>query len=777
MESPNPQEIQDPTHDNLNTNTNALNPPDTDQGNRDTIGSTNAHGSESNSRNNANSSNTRLWRRVLGRLTKANEESHELELSRLNNEPSAPEEHQDDILELGQEASLPDGEDETTESLHENEVILEGAHGGQGETTHRNNLLTVPRIEIFAPAEEAGAFQENQHNAFLDSRISGVARDSSFSNEGRNTGAIRKTSTARKPRPTSPTNDTFEVNPSYHWENFDQRQVRFADFESEARRTTPVRSRSFQEWAYQQTHLGNRSASESDLSGLHLIDDLSFSNSSPENPVNDRATNRATSEKEQQGIGDSSTSFNENFVRNFAENLPSTTNPGQQPPYNWTLAPRNDFEENASSATNPGQQPPYNWTSAPENDFETAPSAPNPRQRQPYNWNFAPSSNFAASLNAPPAYTNRKRTTTPGNQRRGNATPANEERRNPRRNAGHPIDETIYSDPSDFGDDITPPPYPGGRQPQGQAPQENVNRENANMDNQNANTQKLMRSAIGAMPSSGKTRGELIKFITMADGEFSTFRGALTNNANLMRVFIKLLTGKLEEPLFTRVTNCTPRSYPEFRKALIKSSNLIRSTNIVEMESKSIFQAPGESALSYLYRVENLISEFMFGLQIEDIPEENKRIRIQLYENSLTSWLKDSLSFPLSVIARSYDFQTIDEFKEFLQREKEREETIQYMTQRTNGSNATTLPNANVFTIGANGFQSHDTNVFQNDNATSEIRELRKKVEEPHREIHASIHFPRFHEHSFTRVKSFHFGFFSVFNFTEKLSLTLFGCL
>jgi hypothetical protein len=673
-----------------------------------------------------------VWKRVLNRLVKQDGTStsnqsiengiepsniglgtpvEDLSLPELRNQhldhknvstsPSAPPAYDDCDLSTDDNNHIYDTlnfdrkeSEEIINLISEEEDPIEG-HGAWGGVQDTQSQTPAPVSQTTCQVETGS--QQPQPQIAVQTRTN-LNETKNTPLPSKSTGAIPKTSTTlRDTFARTRTNQTFDLKQdSLAWENFKTktpRAVRFAQLDNVLNRTTPSHS-SFDAWLDDRRQ---RRSTEANLETTeNLFKNLNFSDSTE----NQLPTSRDASYSNEHV---SSEDFNHQR-QNDLNNSHSQENPrpsqGGQFSEKETTTHQTNFPRNVASASH---------------TFSQARDSQQNRQ--------------SAQTNA-----NRRPTVSSGER--------NQSQRN----------EFIAS--SAYRQNQTNPTRATNSIPATGSSNRESNTQTNNipyiMNGNDFNTQKMIRAALSALPNSGRTRGELIKFISCADAEFSTFRTAMQNNPPLLRIFVKILTGKLDEPIFTRITSCNPRDYFEFRKALIKSTSLIRPRNIIETEAKSIFQLPGENALTFLYRIENLIAEYMFALQCEEITEEDKAVLLNIFERSLLEWIVNALASPLNVIARSYNFETIDDFKEFLQKEKEREESIAFITQRsmhaapasygTMGvnpySNVLSAPQQNVFPIGAilpSGNQSSlalQRSNFLSSPKDEEVKQLKRELEE-----------------------------------------------
>lgn len=207
--------------------------------------------------------------------------------------------------------------------------------------------------------------------------------------------------------------------------------------------------------------------------------------------------------------------------------------------------------------------------------------------------------------------------------------------------------------------------------------------------------QRMIRSAIAALPTATNSKPQFLKFLVCADSEYTSFRNVLHSSSMMMRVFVKGLLSKLDEPLFSIVSNSVPEDYSEFRRALIRGTSFVRPRQVIETEARSMMQLPGETALQYFYKVENLLTEDRIASEMEEIPHAAKSAMYDMFQKELLKWLPNGLASPLNHIAKYQVFESFQEFKEFLQKEKEREESVAYIAGRFHSSPAT----AKAFTV------------------------------------------------------------------------------
>lgn len=184
--------------------------------------------------------------------------------------------------------------------------------------------------------------------------------------------------------------------------------------------------------------------------------------------------------------------------------------------------------------------------------------------------------------------------------------------------------------------------------------------------------QRMIRSAIAALPTATNSKPQFLKFLVCADSEYASFRNVLHSSAMMMRVFVKGLLSKLDEPLFSIVSNSVPEDYSEFRRTLIRGTSFVRPRQVIETEARSMMQLPGESTLQYFYKVENLLTEYRIAAEMEEIPHAAKSAMYDMFQKELLKWLPNGLASPLNHIAKYQVFESFQEFKEFLQKEKER---------------------------------------------------------------------------------------------------------
>lgn len=194
---------------------------------------------------------------------------------------------------------------------------------------------------------------------------------------------------------------------------------------------------------------------------------------------------------------------------------------------------------------------------------------------------------------------------------------------------------------------------------------------------------RMIRMLLAALPTCTNNKNQIMKFLKIADSEFANCQTIL-RDPEMMKMFVRGLVAKLEGQLFSIVSNCDPQNYWDFRKSLVKSTSSIRPRAVIENETKSCMQAAGETALGYYHRVENLLNEYRIALEKESVSNEQKQLLRAIFEREVLTWLPNGLLPPLNFVAKMQIFRSIDDFKDFLQSEKDNEENVSYVTKRAN---------------------------------------------------------------------------------------------
>jgi hypothetical protein len=192
--------------------------------------------------------------------------------------------------------------------------------------------------------------------------------------------------------------------------------------------------------------------------------------------------------------------------------------------------------------------------------------------------------------------------------------------------------------------------------------------------------QRMIRSAVQNLPPATNNRSALLKFLSCIENEFMTFRTQL-RNPRLMKVFVNALIAKLDNPAFTVVSHANPESYEEFRRALVRGTSIIRPRSIIETQAKSLMQLPGESPLTYFYRMEDLLKEYRIAIDMEPMDYQSKLVMTTVFENEVLQWLPAGLLSPLNTVAKMQVFDTFEDFRQFLQQEKDRDDSVRFIKQ------------------------------------------------------------------------------------------------
>lgn len=214
-------------------------------------------------------------------------------------------------------------------------------------------------------------------------------------------------------------------------------------------------------------------------------------------------------------------------------------------------------------------------------------------------------------------------------------------------------------------------------------------------------TQRLVRSAVQSLPAPSNAPADVIRFLDIAQIENANFNNEFITYPGLRSIFIQALTSKLQGPSYSIVARARPTTFEEFRKALLVGCSIIRPRQVIEARASATIQLPNETPLTFFYRMEDLIKEYDFAIEMEDLPAPQREERKRRFREEMLTWLPSALNPPLSASARARNFNSLDEFKTFLQGEKDLEERRAY----SQNSSART---ANMFEVpSAQTFNTH----------------------------------------------------------------------
>lgn len=198
--------------------------------------------------------------------------------------------------------------------------------------------------------------------------------------------------------------------------------------------------------------------------------------------------------------------------------------------------------------------------------------------------------------------------------------------------------------------------------------------------------QRLIRTVVQNLPSPTNEPADIIRFLDCAQKEYEAFNQQMFVYPNLRGIFIQALTQKLNNQAYSIVNRARPANFEQFKKVLISQSNIIRPRKVVEAKANSTIQFPGEAPLSYFYRLEDLMKEFNLAVDMEELTNAQKQEIKERFAEELLLWAPAGLNDNLAASARTRNFASFEDFRNFLQAEKDLQERRKYCSNGTSKS-------------------------------------------------------------------------------------------
>jgi hypothetical protein len=193
----------------------------------------------------------------------------------------------------------------------------------------------------------------------------------------------------------------------------------------------------------------------------------------------------------------------------------------------------------------------------------------------------------------------------------------------------------------------------------------------------------------------------------------------MDRSPDLRRIFIQTLMQRLQDNVYNIVSRANPTNFQEFKRALIIGTAIIRPRTIIEANAHATIQQFGESPLEYFYRIQDLIKEYEFAIDMEEMTDVDRNGRKRRFRAEMLRWLPSGLNLPWSSSARTRTFNSFDEFKQFLQGEKDLEQRRSYCQNQTSrgfaqlnstfqGMTTPSIPSYNMMANQYNGWNQFD---------------------------------------------------------------------
>lgn len=174
------------------------------------------------------------------------------------------------------------------------------------------------------------------------------------------------------------------------------------------------------------------------------------------------------------------------------------------------------------------------------------------------------------------------------------------------------------------------------------------------------------------IPKAENDRASFLRFLTAAEIAYRSIDHQMGMDELNQEKFVAHLRAKLEGTTADALSNVDAMNFDEFKRDVIKSTNLIRRSHVVENIARTAKQSQTETPLGFLLRLENLRKEFIFALQIEDIDPTTAESQVKQFETAVLTFAPKQLNDKyLRNFARNRKFQTFADFKRFLIRERD----------------------------------------------------------------------------------------------------------
>jgi hypothetical protein len=120
----------------------------------------------------------------------------------------------------------------------------------------------------------------------------------------------------------------------------------------------------------------------------------------------------------------------------------------------------------------------------------------------------------------------------------------------------------------------------------------------------------------------------LIRLLECSEREYNNFRADMDRSPDLRRIFIQALMQRLQDNVHNIVSRANLESdFQEFKRALIIGIAIIRPKTIIEANAHATIQQFGESPLEYFYRIQDLIKEYEFAIDMEKMTDVDRNER------------------------------------------------------------------------------------------------------------------------------------------------------
>lgn len=252
-----------------------------------------------------------------------------------------------------------------------------------------------------------------------------------------------------------------------------------------------------------------------------------------------------------------------------------------------------------------------------------------------------------------------------------------------------------------------------------------------------ANLEKAILNSMKTIPRAENDRASFLRFLTAAEAAYRSLQHRLNNRINQNK-FVAHLRTKLIGSLADSVSSLDLMTYNEFKTELIRSTNLIRKHHIIDNAARTAKQTATETPLGFFNRLENLRKEYIFALQIQNYNQQDFDTMIRLFDAAVLRNAPRQLEDkPLRLIARHNEFQSFEQFKRFLQ--QEREDDDEYDVEPINNGRQTyftdqvvtdTTPTIRQFLEKNHSQSENPSSTFVASNeSTSEIAQLKNVIE------------------------------------------------
>lgn len=177
-------------------------------------------------------------------------------------------------------------------------------------------------------------------------------------------------------------------------------------------------------------------------------------------------------------------------------------------------------------------------------------------------------------------------------------------------------------------------------------------------------------------PFGGRAK-ELSKFLTCCYN--AKYNLGMPENARSLEEerdeqrFIKVISSKLDDDTFRKLSMANPKNMGEFKKCLYENFHIIRDTAQVYREITSVMQNGQETVANYIDRIEELRKSYEISCEYNDATLEEKSLMLRQLDKQMCASCIDGLISDIRVYCKSKTFKSFKELKEFCIREERAE--------------------------------------------------------------------------------------------------------